>query len=445
MNSEEFKELTISTSPKSTDSGLMSPITPEYDALTTLPSPIVLDLDNNSTSIEFINRLPSPRIPKSYGTLQSRTAHNANRIVSEIDPSFRHLVTPPLRHFSNPLNKIGLEREHKAEDEPPMDLIYDGYDSHNELHQWKYVKAIGKGTFSTVVLGSLINENNPKLEQVAIKIVVLPSNDTVSRVESSLKRELNILTTMKHPSIINLLCVNISTEKYLIITPYYKGGDLFDLASTNRNNMSCQLIRKIFAEVAIGICYLHKNNIVHRDIKLENILINYKIEELFKIKDLKSTPLITITDFGLSREIDPKDPLLKTRCGSEDYVPPELLIGLPYDGRETDSWALGVLLYSIMESRLPFDPPPISTNTIRSKRQSKVAHRIARIDWSWYKYNNQFKDKSWNSKDWDEAKYLVENLLVRREKRLNSLQVCQSNYVSQILTDDYKEFMNNEL
>lgn len=68
-------------------------------------------------------------------------------------------------------------------------------------------------------------------------------------------------------------------------------------------------------------------------------------------------PLIKLTDFGLSRFIDPAQPLLTTRCGSESYAAPELVTGRSYDGRETDAWACGVVLYALATRRLPFDKP----------------------------------------------------------------------------------------
>lgn len=92
--------------------------------------------------------------------------------------------------------------------------------------------------------------------------------------------------------------------------------------------------------------------------------------------------MVTLTDLGLGRWISkpPESPLLETRCGSEDYCAPEVLMGQEYDGRATDAWALGVLLYAIMEGRLPFDPVP------GSRRQSPPSHRIARCEWSWVRF-----------------------------------------------------------
>ena len=126
------------------------------------------------------------------------------------------------------------------------------------------------------------------------------------------------------------------------------------------------------------------------------------------------TAVITLTDLGLGRLIPqpPASPLLTTRCGSEDYAAPELLMGQEYDGRATDSWALGVLLYAIMEGRLPFDPIP------GARRQSPTSHRIARCEWSWVKWADT--DGEWDSKkglELEGARECVEGLLKRARTR----------------------------
>lgn len=72
------------------------------------------------------------------------------------------------------------------------------------------------------------------------------------------------------------------------------------------------------------------------------------------ILSLLPTPFIKLTDFGLSRSINPLSPLLSTRCGSEAYASPELIMGKPYDGRNTDSWACGVVLFALASGGLPF-------------------------------------------------------------------------------------------
>ena len=109
---------------------------------------------------------------------------------------------------------------------------------------------------------------------------------------------------------------------------------------------------------------------------------------------------------------------MTTRCGSEDYAAPEILLGQPYDGRATDAWALGVLLYALMEGRLPFDPPPGKVGS-----RSRAAHRIARCDWVWGKFGDD--DGEWDAvkgKDWVGARECVEGLLKKVSRGRKTLQ-----------------------
>ena len=98
------------------------------------------------------------------------------------------------------------------------------------------------------------------------------------------------------------------------------------------------------------------------------------------ILDTLPCPLLKITDFGLSRFIDPANPLLTTRCGSEYYAAPEIILGKPYDGRKTDAWAMGVVLYALATRFLPFDRnvPTASTLDANAARQAASPTRSAR-------------------------------------------------------------------
>lgn len=163
---------------------------------------------------------------------------------------------------------------------------------------------------------------------------------------------------------------------------------------------------------------------------ITDVLLNISVQELLEIQDFDKYPksLATLTDLGLSRRIDPEDPMLTTRCGSEDYVPPELLMGQPYDGRQTDSWALGVLLYAMMEGRLPFDPPPNASG----RRRGRTAHRIARVEWAWFKFRDYEPDASTTTssgKTWAGAKAIVEGCLQKRDIRLMAHDIAAMPWV----------------
>lgn len=133
-----------------------------------------------------------------------------------------------------------------------------------------------------------------------------------------------------------------------------------------------------------------------------------------------STPLVTLTDLGLSRRIDPANPLLTTRCGSEDYAAPEILLGQPYDGRATDAWALGVLLYALMEGRLPFDAPP------NARRPGRVGHRVARCEWIWVRFGDV--DGEWNGPPaWEAPRKVVESLLKKISRGRAKMEDLEAN------------------
>jgi protein-serine/threonine kinase len=112
-------------------------------------------------------------------------------------------------------------------------------------------------------------------------------------------------------------------------------------------------------------------------------------------------PLVKLTDFGLARFIDPNQPLLTTRCGSECYAAPELVLGSPYDGRQTDSWACGIVLYALAARSLPFDAK--SEEKDRGSRRRYLV-RIAKSEYTWP------EDARLATED---LKHVVSRLLVR--------------------------------
>lgn len=156
-----------------------------------------------------------------------------------------------------------------------------------------------------------------------------------------------------------------------------------------------------------------------------DVLLNIPIQVHKDVPDWQTLDraVVTLTDLGLSRAIPepPESPLLTTRCGSEDYAAPEILMGQPYDGRQTDAWALGVLLYSLMEGRLPFDPLPGARGDPATLR-ARTPHRIARCEWAWVKYGDE--DGDWDKEKGRELQgaYTCVDALLRRSARRKPLE-----------------------
>lgn len=141
--------------------------------------------------------------------------------------------------------------------------------------------------------------------------------------------------------------------------------------------------------------------------------------------------VVTLTDLGLSRRVA-DDEKLTTRCGSDDYAAPEVIMGQPYDGRAVDAWSLGVLLYALLESRLPFDPTPGMPEG--HKQRSKTSHRIARVEWCWVLYAGNDGDHDGDVAKFEQAGLkgvmeATEGLLKRARSRWTISKVANQTWV----------------
>ncbi|KAJ5720683.1 uncharacterized protein N7483_008617 [Penicillium malachiteum] len=317
-----------------------------------------------------------------------------------------------------------------------------------QARMYRKLRVLGQGTFSQVSLAARIeqpiqtplspsydgtaNMGPPIATQKLVAVKVIEHGPAggadQERLEVSLKREVDILKAVNHPSLVQLKAFGSDDKRALLVLDYCPGGDLFEFATSGARPSSPSLIRRIFAELISAVRYLHSNYIVHRDIKLENVLLTMPIHALEDVKDWRTydRAIVVLSDLGLSRRIPepPESPLLQTRCGSEDYAAPEILMGQSYDGRATDAWALGVLLYAIMENRLPFDVLP-GTRGDPAKLRARTPHRIARVEWSWYRYANE--DEEWDpekGRDLDGARDCVEGLLKRNTRRKTLDQIA---------------------
>ncbi|KAH6641388.1 kinase-like domain-containing protein [Chaetomium tenue] len=335
--------------------------------------------------------------------------------------------------------------------------------------RWRAVRVLGQGTFSQVYLatsqisssssddedcspGTTVQNSDqaPAHERrslVAVKVCEHGPRGGASedRIEMSLKRELEIMKSVRHPSLVNLKAWNIEPSRAILVLSYHPGGDLFDVATRHRTLLTPSLIRRIFSELVGAVAYLHAQSIVHRDIKLENVLVNLPPSELSPETDWTTYPysVATLTDLGLSRRIAP-DEKLETRCGSDDYAAPEVIMGQPYDGRATDAWSLGVLLYALLEARLPFDPPPAGPqgvdHAMQIRMRSRTSHRIARVEWRWFEYgagegedgegDHEAEPKKFEEKGMLGAMEVVEGLLKRARSRWPLSTVAQNKWVA---------------
>lgn len=153
--------------------------------------------------------------------------------------------------------------------------------------KYRKLRQLGQGTFSQVSLAVRIEHNTENgasntlnldgasyatRKLVAVKIIEYgPAGGAdEQRLEVSLKREVDILKTLNHPSLVQLKAFGCDDKRALLVLSYCPGGDLFDVAASKSKPMRPELTRRIFAELVAAVRYLHENLIVHRDIKLES-------------------------------------------------------------------------------------------------------------------------------------------------------------------------------
>ncbi|WFD43122.1 hypothetical protein MPSI1_001775 [Malassezia psittaci] len=190
-------------------------------------------------------------------------------------------------------------------------------------------RIIGEGSFGKVRLATHRLTNS----RVAVKQI--PKKHV-----ASLTREIHHHRRLHHPNVLQLYEV-IQSESYIwMVTELCAGGELYDYV-VDRGHLVESEARDFFGHLCLAVAYIHGRGIVHRDLKLENILLD-------------ADNRIKLSDFGFTREYEPHQ-FLRTRCGTTAYAAPEMLSGSRYLGPEVDIWSLGVILYVLLCGFLPFD------------------------------------------------------------------------------------------
>ncbi|KAI8093325.1 kinase-like domain-containing protein [Halteromyces radiatus] len=272
-------------------------------------------------------------------------------------------------------------------------------------------RLLGMGAFSKVYLGERHNhQKNKGPEFFAIKTINKLGMMKNPRVRSSIEREVGVLKFIDHPHIVRIEATMETEHSLCIILEYAKGVELFDFVQQLHQRLHAMdekvdenLVKQIFLQLVHVVKWMHKHNIVHRDLKLENILIHM---------NERHEPSLKVTDFGLARVIDPDSPILTTRCGSEDYAAPEIVQSKGYDGRQTDTWALGIILYSLLVGYLPF-----RYDVSKGERVTQMFYRIVRAQIKWPKTWDLHCHLAISS----QAKDVVERILVRQPELRISL------------------------
>ena len=264
-----------------------------------------------------------------------------------------------------------------------------------EIPKKKYItqKLLGVGTYGQVFLV----QNKYTKEYFAMKEIPKTSEDLLS--DNEIMDEITILKNLDHPDIVRITEFYNTDSSYFIISEYCKYGELFEQI---KYEFSETQIAVMFRQILSGIAYLNSNNIIHRDLKLENILIN-DIEKSYSTNE--DLFLLKIIDFGTAKIFD-KNKRPRAVVGSIYYIAPEVI--LKKYGKECDMWSLGVILYMFIVGHAPFDGK--SNREIMEKIKTGI---FLKSEKRWKKASREVRD-------------LINKLLiVEPEKRLTAFEALK--------------------
>jgi len=200
-------------------------------------------------------------------------------------------------------------------------------------------ETIGKGAYSKVVQA----KNTETGEVVAIKLMDRKFLDHEHLTEY-VKKEIKVLSQLRHPNIVQLYDVLVTQTDVCLVMELINGNELFEEIA-KKGALDEDTARRYILQIISAIDYCHSIGVCHRDIKLENVVVD------------SETQTLKLLDFGFSRHLTS---FLKTAVGTPTYIAPEALSLLPgqtYDGKAVDVWSLGVMFYLMVVGNYPFGPP----------------------------------------------------------------------------------------
>jgi len=210
------------------------------------------------------------------------------------------------------------------------------------MSQWKidvkdlvFKTRVGKGNFGEVYDGDYLGT------RVAIKKLYFVNDEMMQKY---IEREMDTLTNLAHPNIVQFMGLCIELEDIYIVTEFVPGGDLRAILKDDHADIPWDVRVDIAKQLAAAMNYLHSRNIIHRDLKSHNLLVG----DGWKIK---------VCDFGLARPVDKQgkkeETQLMTIVGTNEWMAPEVMLGLEYD-HKCDVFSYAMVLYELITR----DKPP---------------------------------------------------------------------------------------
>lgn len=233
------------------------------------------------------------------------------------------------------------------------------------LSDLTFIKIIGKGSFGQVFLTSKAGHS----EMFATKIIKKSVADS-DKVKKYFHNEIKILKEIKHKNIMELIEMKQNNENYYLVCELCNGGSLRQCVNKYlkmyKKPFSEEVTQFLMRQIVEALKYLHGLHIMHRDLKLDNILLNFKNENDKKILNMYGAE-VKVIDFGFAAHVDNKKDLHKSVLGSPLYMDPRLLkkyarvgnIDITGYDEKIDIWSLGNIFYEMLMGKVAFQTSDI--------------------------------------------------------------------------------------
>lgn len=220
-----------------------------------------------------------------------------------------------------------VEREYELSD--------NNFSGADRVGPYRFIRTLGKGAEGVVKLA--INADDESLGKRAVKIIKRGNIASLSKVD----REVEAMVLLDHPTVVACLEVLETESNICLVVEYCAGGHIGDYISPTRP-MTESAARYYFSQLIDGLSYCHGHCVCHRDLRIENLMLDNK-------GDLK------ITDFGHAGIFQAGWDVFQTMMvGSVSHLAPEQVMGTVYSGEKIDMWSVGVILYSMITGKSPF-------------------------------------------------------------------------------------------
>ncbi|KAF8006315.1 hypothetical protein BT93_K0571 [Corymbia citriodora subsp. variegata] len=196
-------------------------------------------------------------------------------------------------------------------------------------------RQIGSGSFS------LVWHARHRVHGTEVAIKEIATGKLNKKLQESLMSEIHILGRINHPNIIRLYEIIEAPGKVHLVLEYCKGGDL-SMYINRRGRVKEEIAKHFMQQLATGLQVLRDNNLIHRDLKPQNLLLSTNEER----------SVLKIADFGFARSLQPRG-LAETLCGSPLYMAPEIMQLQKYDAK-ADLWSVGAILFQLVTGKTPF-------------------------------------------------------------------------------------------